>query len=111
MNVCNEVVLTKSMHIHKPPIDLSHLKALNQLQEDVQSLPLNVCKATASVIAHKAHTTLNVQIILESALALVTFIIGSTLNAPALKEITWASEMSRRYDRRITESEGGSTNV
>lgn len=36
------------------------------------------------------------QIVLEAAAALVFGIIGATMRAPALKEVTWRSEMKKR---------------
>ncbi|EGO22418.1 hypothetical protein SERLADRAFT_395611 [Serpula lacrymans var. lacrymans S7.9] len=53
--------------------DLSHLKALGRPEEP---LPLNT--------------------IYESILALVLGIFGASMNAPPLKDITWASEMRKR---------------
>jgi len=35
-------------------------------------------------------------VVVESLIALVMFIVGITLNAPALKDITWSSEMAKR---------------
>ncbi|KAF8595778.1 hypothetical protein BDV93DRAFT_528459 [Ceratobasidium sp. AG-I] len=43
--------------------------------------------------------TLPVDIIIECFIALMVFIIGAAINAPALKENSWASEMrSRKID-------------
>jgi len=39
-----------------------------------------------------------VQIIIEALVAVVLGILGASLNAPPLKEITWASEMQKRYE-------------
>jgi hypothetical protein len=36
------------------------------------------------------------KIIVECVAALVAFMLGAVLDAPAMKEITWAGEMSRR---------------
>ncbi|KAF8316645.1 hypothetical protein DL93DRAFT_2226795 [Clavulina sp. PMI_390] len=55
---------------------LTQLKALNQLNDTVGTLPSTV--------------------ILECFASLAIFILGATLNTEPLKEITWASEMSRR---------------
>ncbi|KAH7907475.1 magnesium transporter [Hygrophoropsis aurantiaca] len=52
---------------------LSHLKALGRPEGP---LPLNI--------------------VYESILALILGILGASLNAPPLKEITWASEMKTR---------------
>lgn len=39
------------------------------------------------------------QIVLETLTGLILGILGASLNAPALKEITWASEMQKQYVR------------
>ncbi|KAH7926036.1 hypothetical protein BV22DRAFT_1009942, partial [Leucogyrophana mollusca] len=61
---------------------LSHLKALGRPEGP---LPLNT--------------------VYESILALILGILGASLNAPPLKDITWASEMKKRhrYCRSIDE--------
>ncbi|KAH9995408.1 magnesium transporter [Russula compacta] len=60
--------------------------------------------AAFSTYEHRSHlkalgrpeTSLPSSIIFESLIALFLGIIGACLNAPALKEITWASEMRTR---------------
>jgi hypothetical protein len=37
------------------------------------------------------------QIVFEALIALMLGIFGASLDAPELKEITWASEMKQRY--------------
>lgn len=43
-----------------------------------------------------AHLTSFLQIVVETVIALILGILGATLNAPELKEITWRSEMAKR---------------
>lgn len=38
-----------------------------------------------------------VQIIVEALVALVLAVVGATVRSPALREVTWRSEMKRRY--------------
>ncbi|KAG8929034.1 hypothetical protein FRC02_006099 [Tulasnella sp. 418] len=54
----------------------SQLKALGRSEEGIRQLPWNI--------------------VIECFLSLFVFIIGVTLHAPPLKEITWASEMRKR---------------
>jgi len=54
----------------------SKLKALGRSQESVRQVPLEP--------------------LIETLVALVVFILGITLYAPPLREITWASEMRKR---------------
>lgn len=74
--------------------DLSFQKALNQLNDDVRGLPLSVSEVD---VWYMIMTNGSIKIILECAAALVAFILGTTLSSAPLKEITWASEMSKRY--------------
>jgi hypothetical protein len=77
--------------------DLSHLKALGRpegsLPTDVSIKPahessgINVLISVAPLI----------QVVFEALVALVLGIIGASLNAPALKDITWQAEMRERY--------------
>lgn len=52
----------------------------------------------SAVLATKMAT----QIILETLLAMMLGIIGASLNAPKLKEITWASEMRKQWVSWLT---------
>ncbi|KAJ6591471.1 hypothetical protein DFH09DRAFT_1137121 [Mycena vulgaris] len=69
---------------------LSHLKAMGRPEG---SLPIDVRLLLLECLTNSLRRT---QIILEAFLALVLGTIGASLNAPALKEITWAAEMRKR---------------
>jgi hypothetical protein len=75
-------------------IDLSLLKALDRPQD--KRLPLDV-RGTLFIYRPRRMTDIiYVQIIIESVVAFTLFIVGVIIHAPPLKEITWASEMSRK---------------
>jgi hypothetical protein len=75
---------------HILAVDLSHLKALGKpeglLPNDVWIFPST----------HLLYANI-LQMIIEALLALVLGIVGASLNAAPLKEITWASEMRTRH--------------
>ena len=75
-----------------PVSDLSHLKALGRPEG---ALPQDVCIhfPIESFVIRLTH----VQIVIEAFVSLVIGILGASLNAPELKEITWRSEMRKRY--------------
>lgn len=88
MNASPPVFLPK---LTNPFTDYSHLKAFGKPEG---SLPLDV-GATLPPRTYTPHT--HTQIILEALLGLSTGILGASLNAPSLKEVTWSSEMKVRY--------------
>jgi hypothetical protein len=45
----------------------------------------------------KVGTDVTSQIVVETLVGLILGILGASLNAPPLKEITWASEMQKQY--------------
>ncbi len=47
--------------------------------------------------ARRAQRVFTAQIVFEAAAALVLAIVGATVRSPPLREVTWRSEMKRRY--------------
>ena len=59
---------------------------------------LKTCAFHASFFMSHELKMMFVQVIIECVLGLLFGIAGASLKAPPLKEITWASEMQKRYD-------------
>ena len=90
--ICNNISALQYIY---HPLDLSLLKALGRPEG---SIPSSVCVPFLEFLSSIYYSfPFHHQIVLESFVALFLGIIGACLNAPPLKEITWASEMRTRY--------------
>lgn len=76
--------------------DLSYLKALGRPEG---SIPNDVCHP--NLLRPNTHSRSS-QIIIEAFISLILGTIGATVRTPELREITWRSEMKRRYASPLT---------
>lgn len=75
---------------------LSHLKAIGKPETIPQDVLFFFSLSTSQLIS--------VQIVLEALIGLAFGILGASLRAPPLKEITWASEMKTQFVLRASTS-------